>query len=272
MNFAKMQGNGNDFIIVEDFHNKLKGKEGELAKNICDRKFGVGADGLLIVRHTEQADVEMVIINSDGSYAAMCGNGIRCFVKYIFEKDIINKTNIKVLTGAGVKNILLEVTDNEVSSISVNMGIANFDPKAIPAICDEEIIKKEIIANGKKYEITALNMNIPHTVIFEKENFQIEEGKEIEYFPLFPERTNVNFCRILNRDVIEVRTWERGAGATLGCGTGNCASVVVCNKLGYVDNKVKVITPGGSLWVDIKDDGVYMIGDAKFICEGIYKL
>ncbi|MPQ44636.1 diaminopimelate epimerase [Clostridium tarantellae] len=270
MNFAKMQGNGNDFIIVEDFDNKLQGKESELAKHVCHRKFGIGADGLLIVRLTDKADIEMIIINSDGSYAAMCGNGIRCFIKYAFEKKIVTKEKINVLTGAGIKTISLKTKDGKVNSISVNMGQANFNPNAIPVKSNEEIINKEILANNKVYKITSLLMNIPHTVIFEEDNTNITEGNEIEKHPLFPEKTNVNFCKVINKSIIEVRTWERGAGATLGCGTGNCASAVVCNKLGFVDNKVKVITPGGSLWVHIKGDGVYMIGDAKFICEGTY--
>ena len=236
MKFSKMHGNGNDFIVIEDLNNEYLGKEGEIAQKMCHRRFGIGADGILIVRKNENCDIEMVIINSDGSYAAMCGNGIRCFAK----------------------------------SINVNMGFGDFKPKNIPALCDEEIIEKKVSVGNGNFEITSLLMGVPHTIIFEEEKYPIECGRDIEKYELFPQGTNVNFCKVIDRNTMEVRTWERGAGPTLACGTGNCASVIAANKLGLVDKEVKVIVPGGELKVNIEDDGVKMIGNASFICDGTY--
>lgn len=270
MNFVKMHGNGNDFIVIEDLDNKLIGKEAEIAKKMCHRRFGVGADGILLVRKNNDCDVEMVIINSDGSYAAMCGNGIRCFAKYVYDKGIVDKTELDVLTGAGVKKIFLTIHNDEVTCIKVNMGYSNFEPKSIPSLFDEEVIEKEVTIGDKQYKINSLLMNIPHTVIFENDETDIEEGNAIEHYNMFPERTNVNFCKKISENTIRVRTWERGAGPTLACGTGNCASAVVAHRLGYVGNHVHVIVPGGELDVHIEDDGIYMIGSAEFICEGCY--
>lgn len=270
MKFSKMHGNGNDFIVIEDLNNEYLGREEEIARKMCHRRFGIGADGILIVRKSEKYDIEMVIINSDGSYAAMCGNGIRCFAKYVYEKQIVKKDVMNVLTGDGVKRIFLETDKDKVDTINVNMGFGDFNPKNIPALCDEEIIEKNVIIGNKNFKITSLLMGVPHTIIFEEEKYPIEYGKDIEKYPLFQEGTNVNFCRIIDRGTIEVRTWERGAGPTLACGTGNCASVIAANKLGLVDKEVRVIVPGGELEVKIEDDGVKMIGNASFICDGTY--
>lgn len=271
MQFTKMQGNGNDFIIIEDLSNKFKGKEKELALKICNRRFGIGADGILLVRKSNIFDIEMEIINSDGSYAAMCGNGIRCFAKYIYEEGIVEKEDFDILTGDGVKKVFLDIDkNNKVKMIKVNMGDYNFNPESIPALSDKEIVEKEYNINGKLYRLNSLLMTIPHTVILEEQETPIEEGEYIEKYNIFPNKTNVNFCKVLNEDSIRVRTWERGAGATLGCGTGNCAAAVVANKLGYVGEKVKVIVPGGELLVHIQNNKVSMIGDAKYICKGDY--
>lgn len=270
MKFSKMHGNGNDFIVIEDLNNEYLGKEEEIAQKMCHRRFGIGADGILIVRKNENCDIEMVIINSDGSYAAMCGNGIRCFAKYVYEKGIVKKDVLDVLTGDGVKRIFLEIENDKVKSINVNMGFGDFKPKNIPALCEEEIIEKKVSVGNGNFEITSLLMGVPHTIIFEEEKYPIECGRDIEKYELFPQGTNVNFCKVIDRNTMEVRTWERGAGPTLACGTGNCASVIAANKLGLVDKEVKVIVPGGELKVNIEDDGVKMIGNASFICDGTY--
>jgi diaminopimelate epimerase len=257
-----MQGNGNDFIVIEDFDNNIK-NEGSLAKKLCDRKFGIGGDGILIVRNSSVAQIQMVIINSDGSYAAMCGNGIRCFAKYVYEKGFVDKTVMDIETGDGIKRAFLTLEDNKVTSITINMGIQSFKPELIPAEAEHELINKKVIINDKEYEITSLLMGVPHTVIIGQLNkFDVEEGKFIEKYSIFPKGTNVNFCEVINDKQINVKTWERGAGPTLACGTGSCAAVVAANKLGLVDKKVEVIIPGGSLLVEIKNDGVYMTGPA----------
>ena len=271
MNFVKMHGNGNDFIVIEDLNNGLKGQEGALAKKVCHRRYGIGADGILLVRRQNET-IEMVIINSDGSYAAMCGNGIRCFAKYVYDNSLVKDREFNVITGAGVKKISLTVDgNNKALEIKVNMGFPEFKPESIPCtIQGEDVIEKVIKANNKEYKINSLLMNIPHTVIFEEDETLIDEGNAIEHHEVFPERTNVNFCKVLNEDTVRVRTWERGAGATLACGTGNCASAVIANKLGFVGNRVNIIVPGGKLKVYIEDDGVYMIGNAEYICKGTY--
>lgn len=270
MKFTKMHGNGNDFIVIEDLDAKISDEQG-LARKLCSRNFGIGADGILIVRKSEIADIQMIIINSDGSNAAMCGNGIRCFAKYVWETKLVNKTPIDIETGDGVKVAYVEIAHNEVISVTINMGKPSFNPESIPALSNEEIINTNITIDTKKYNINSILMGVPHTVIIGKlSDFNIEEGKYIEKYNLFPRGTNVNFCEVIDRKELKVKTWERGAGPTLACGTGSCAAVVVANRLGLVDNNVKVGIPGGSISVEIKDDGVFMTGPAEIVFFGEY--
>lgn len=268
MKFYKMHGNGNDFIVIDDREGLFLGKEAEIAKKVCHRHFGVGADGILLVRNNEEADSEMVIINSDGSYAAMCGNGLRCFIKYIYDLGIVKKSNMKIMTGDGIKEVSLEIDGDKISTITVFMGNGNYDTAKIPANTGEKIIDYNLRANNKDYKITTMLLGVPHTVIFEEEETPIEEGREIEKHELFPNGTNVNFCEVIDRGNLKVRTWERGAGPTLACGTGNCAVAKAAYDKGYTNRKVKVQVPGGSLEVLIEEEGVYMIGNAEFICSG----
>ncbi|MBZ9688025.1 diaminopimelate epimerase [Clostridium estertheticum] len=272
MNFTKMQGTGNDFIVIEDFQGKYANLEG-LAIKLCDRHFGIGADGILIVTKSNIADIQMIIINADGSYASMCGNGIRCFAKYIFEKKYVQKENIKIETGDGVKLANISIKNGFAESVTINMGKYNFNPSSIPALVTEEIINKKIEANNKEYCITSMFMGVPHTIVFgRQEDYQVEEGRFIERHSSFPEKTNVNFCEIVGRDRIRVKTWERGAGPTLACGTGSCAAVVAANRLGYVDEKVEVQVPGGILSIEMVNDEVLMTGPAEITFEGHFFL
>ncbi len=272
INFTKMQGTGNDFIIIEDFEGKYKDLN-ELAKKLCNRHFGIGADGILIVRKSNIADIQMIIINADGSYASMCGNGIRCFAKYVFEKKHVQVENIKIETGDGIKLANIHIKDGKAESITINMGNYNFNPNSIPALAKEEIINKKLEVNQKQYYITSMFMGVPHTIVFVKQgDYEVEEGKFIENNNLFPEKTNVNFCEIVNENRIRVKTWERGAGATLACGTGSCASVVAANKLGYIGEKATVEVPGGILSIEIVKDQVLMTGPAEVTYEGQFFL
>ncbi|WP_124998337.1 diaminopimelate epimerase [Clostridium tagluense] len=272
MNFTKMQGTGNDFIVIEDFQGKYANLEG-LAIKLCDRHFGIGADGILIVTKSNIADIQMIIINADGSYASMCGNGIRCFAKYVFEKKYVQKENMKIETGDGVKLANICIKDGFAESVNINMGKYNFNPSSIPALSKSEIINKKIEVSNKEYYITSMFMGVPHTIVFGKqEEYQVEEGKFIEHLDLFPEKTNVNFCEIVGRNVIRVKTWERGAGPTLACGTGSCASVVAANRLGYIDKKVEVQVPGGVITVEIAKNEVLMEGPAEITFEGEFFL
>lgn len=270
MKFVKMQGTGNDFVVIDDRKNEFLGKEGELAKKVCHRRFGIGGDGILLVRNSNLADIEMIIINADGSYAAMCGNGIRCFAKYIFDEKIVKQNNIKIQTGDGIKVALIEEVQGKAEKIKINMGTPSFDPSLIPATLGHEIINYNIKVKDKEYKITSMLMGVPHTVIFgELKSFDIEEGKCIEKNKkLFPEGTNVNFCEVVDQNNIKVKTWERGAGATLACGTGCCAAVIACNRLGLTSSNVNVSVPGGLLQIEISKDGVFMSGDAAVTFSG----
>ncbi len=270
MEFFKMHGTGNDFIFIEDFENKYKGEESNMAKKLCHRRFGVGADGLVVVRNSEIAQAKMEIINSDGSWANMCGNAIRCFSKYCFEKNIVSTNVFDIETGDGVKTVEVFVDDNKiVTEVKVFMGEISFDGKLVPLNNKESLIDEEIIVDKKSYRATTLCVGVPHTVIIgEKNQYDVEEGSKIEKFNLFLEGTNVNFVEIVDRDNIKVKTWERGAGATYSCGTGCSAAAVVCNKLGHSNNLVNVYVPGGKLKIKIEGNKIYMIGPAEYICRG----
>lgn len=268
LKFTKMQGAGNSFVVFQDINEMCKDLS-KLAIKICDRNFGIGGDGILVARKSEIADIQMVIINSDGSYAGMCGNGIRCFGKYVYENKLVDKAIFTVETGDGIKICNLIMKDGVIDGVKINMGSGTFEPKEIPALSDTPIIEKEIMADGKKYSVSTLLLGVPHTVIIVNEgDFQVEEGAAIEKHNLFPKGTNVNFCRLIDKGEIKVDTWERGAGPTLACGTGSCASVVLCNKLKLVDKQVKVIVPGGILKIEITEDGVMMTGDAVNVFRG----
>lgn len=270
MKFTKMHGTGNDFIVINDLDLKCLNQESEIAKKMCHRRFGVGADGLILIRPSEVADIKMLIVNSDGSIPNMCGNAIRCFGRYVYDKKIVSKNIFEVETGDGIKVLELSIKDNgDVENIKVNMGKSSFDGKSIPLDNMDKLIDGRIEINNKVYNVTTLLMGVPHTIIFDNTNeFEVEEGKYIEKYPLFKEGTNVNFVKVVDKENIEVRTWERGAGATYSCGTGSCASVIASNLFKYVDKKVNVKVPGGCLIIEIIDDMVYMSGSAEFICEG----
>ncbi|MBB6631257.1 diaminopimelate epimerase [Clostridium algidicarnis] len=270
MNFKKMHGNGNDFIIIEDLNNEYLGKEGSIALKLCNRNFGIGADGILIVRNSKEADIEMVIINSDGSYASMCGNGIRCFAKYVYEEKIVEKTIINIKTGDGIKKVSLTLKGDNIEEITVYMGKPSLDPSNISEVSERPIINKPLEINNKIYIINSLHLGVTHTVIIDKlSNYKIEEGKFIEENSFFKMKTNVNFCEVLDRKSIKIKTWEVGAGPTLACGTGSCASAYMSYILGYTDNEVSVTVEGGTLKVRIEDgDNIYMIGNAENVFKG----
>ncbi|EJO5346965.1 diaminopimelate epimerase [Clostridium botulinum] len=269
MNFTKMNGTGNDFIVLDDRKGDFIDKEKELTKKLCNRHFSIGADGVLFVRESDtNAQIQMVIINSDGSYASMCGNGIRCFAKYVWEKKIVKENPMIIETGDGLKEAFLEFEEGKVKYITINMGEPIFEGNKISKQ-KEKIVNKNIRANGKEYAITAFHMGVPHTIIFDDlHEYDIEEGKNIEKLPLFKAGTNVNFCEIVNQNKIKVKTWERGAGPTLACGTGCCASAIASNLLGYTGKNTEVIVPGGKLFIEIKENGVFMKGPADICFRG----
>ena len=276
MLFSKMHGLGNDFIVID-----ARGKEdidyNSLAKRMCHRHIGVGADGLLLVLDSKLADIMMRIINSDGSEAEMCGNGIRCFSKYVFERGIVKKDKFKVETLAGI--IEPELILNEyglVEKVKVNMGKPSFKRKDIPMQGDPEsdAINTSIEVDGKEYKITSLLMGVPHTVLFVDDVEKVDIytlGPKIEKHEVFPRKTNVNFVQVIDKNNIKVRTWERGAGATYACGTGSCASVIASNLNGYTERKANVHLYFGTLEIEWQDSGtVFMTGPAEEVFVGEY--
>ena len=261
--FTKMQGTGNDFIVFEE--NDLDVSElNSIAEKLCDRHYGIGADGILVARKSEEADIEMIIINADGSDATMCGNGIRCFAKYLYENNIVNKKEIEIKTGDGIKTAFLKLKEDKVIGVKINMGIPDFNPEKIPVIFQEKVLKHQVIINGREYFITSLLLGVPHTVILgDLNSFDVTEGGFIEKDIRFPIGTNVNFCQVISPTEIIVKTWERGAGPTLSCGTGSCACAVVTNLFGLTNSLVKVKVPGGELMVEITTEGTFMTGPAE---------
>lgn len=269
MNFTKMQGTGNDFIVIEDFQLNHLSHQHELAKKLCDRRFGIGADGVLFVRESSIAEIKMDIVNSDGSYAAMCGNGIRCFAKYVYDEGIVSKENIKIETGDGIKIAYITVKNSKAEDITIDMGNFSLEPKNIPANVEDKIINKQLIIDNKEYKITSMLMGVPHTVVICNLNeIDVKEGKAIEKYELFPKGTNVNFCEIIDKSTVKVKTWERGAGPTLACGTGSCASVIASNLLDFTGKEVKVIVPGGEIFIKLNNDKVLMTGPAATVFKG----
>lgn len=279
LNFIKMHGLGNDFILINSTREKIEGiKLHSLAIEICDRHFGVGADGLLILWPSEKADFRMQIINSDGSEAEMCGNGIRCFALYVYENSEEKKEVISVETKAGIVIPAIIVEDNTIQGIEVDMGVPRLKRSQIPMLGDEKekVLNEEIKINNQTFKFTAVSMGNPHCIIFADnlDAINLEDiGPKIETNALFPESTNVEFVKVLNRNEIEVKVWERGAGVTLACGTGACAAVVAANLNNKTDKNVLVHLPGGDLAIAWEEDNhITMRGPAEKVFEGKYTL
>lgn len=272
MKFWKLHGIGNDFIAIDGRNDNIDCNDyGNLAKQVCHRRFSVGADGLLVVKDSNVADVEMVYYNSDGSRAEMCGNGLRCFVKFVYDNNIVRKEEFDVYTLDGIKKIKVNLKNNEIDSVRVNMGKGSFLAKDVPVDTkDEMFINKKVKILDKEFTLSSILMGVPHTVVL-SENLSLEElykyGKEIEKYKIFKEGTNVNFVKIEDENSIYVNTWERGCGYTLGCGTGMTASAVICNYLNKVGKCVNVTSQGGTVKINI-EDFVYMTGPSVKICEG----
>ncbi len=273
MKFWKLHGIGNDFVAIDGRKDNIDPDDyGDYAKRACHRKFSVGADGLLVVKNSDIADVEMVYYNSDGSRAAMCGNGLRCFVKFVYDNNIVKKDEFDVYTLDGIKKVKLNIKDGQIETIRVNMGQGSFLAKDVPVDTGvEKFINQKIDVLDREYTVTSILMGVPHTVIF-VDKLSMDEvekyGAEIEKHPTFPQKTNVNFVQILDDENILVKTFERGCGYTFGCGTGMTACVMVSNYIGKVGKSVNVTSEGGSVKIDLKDGFAYMTGPAVKICEG----
>lgn len=278
MKFTKMHGCGNDYVYV-DCTNDMIENPSEVSKYVSDRHFGIGSDGLILICSSETADFRMAMYNADGSEGAMCGNGIRCVAKYVYDKGLTDKENISIETKSGIKELELTVEDGKVSLVKVNMGAPILKAKDIPVDVDtEKCIDSDINVDGKDYKITCVSMGNPHAVTFIDEDvktFPIEKiGPKFENHPMFPDRVNTEFVQVLNRHEVNMRVWERGSGETLACGTGTCATVVACVLNGLTDDEVTVHLLGGDLFIkyDRENDTVWMTGPAVIAFEGTIEL
>lgn len=275
MRFTKMHGIGNDFIMVNALQTPLDEERlSEISHRLNDRKFGIGGDGLILVLPSKVADFKMRMLNPDGSESEMCGNGIRCFAKYVYDRKLINDTQVKVETLAGVKTLKLLLQGGKVNAVRVDMGVPHLLRSEIPMKGDDngQVIREPLKVEGQKFEITAVSMGNPHVIIFEDsvENFPVAKwGPLIENHKSFPQRTNVHFVKICGPGEVIVRTWERGAGETLACGTGACATVVACVLNNRTNRSVDVHLPGGDLRIEwMGDSRVLMTGPAEEVFEG----
>lgn len=277
MNFTKMQGLGNDFIIIEAASWKAAEDYQPFAEKMCNRYFGIGGDGLIITGRDNEADIFMRIFNSDGSEAMMCGNGIRCVARYAYERKWVGSREFAVRTQSGPKYPVLELESGQVSRVRVDMGEPVLESRAIPMDTDASNVGIRIETSQGLVEATAVSMGNPHCVILvdQVDSSQVEVlGPEIEHHPLFPQRTNVEFVQTLNTDEMIMRVWERGCGVTLACGTGACASVVAAVLNGRAGRTVLVHLLGGDLLIEWNEDNnhVYMTGPAETAFTGYIQI
>ncbi len=274
MNFTKMHGIGNDYIYV----NCMEGiafDPVQASIKLSDRRFGVGSDGIILICPSDTADFKMRMFNADGSEGKMCGNGIRCFAKYVYAKGLTQKTELKIDTLAGVRTANLTVENGEVTAVRVDMGAPILEPSRIPVKLDgESIIAREVSVGGGVWSITCVSMGNPHCVVFvdDVDALDLEKtGPAFENDPIFPDRVNTEFVQLIDESTVKMRVWERGSGETWACGTGACAVAVACIINGRVkSDAVNVRLRGGDLMIewDRAQDTVYMTGPASFVFEG----
>lgn len=274
MKFTKMHGCGNDYVYVNCLKERVDNPS-EVAKLVSDRHFGIGSDGLILIKSSDVADFEMDMYNADGSQGAMCGNGIRCVAKYVYDYGLTDKTSISVNTKSGIKYLELTIEDGKAALIRVNMGAPILEAAQVPVISDnEQVIDEPILVDGKEYHMTCVSMGNPHAVVYmdDVEQLNIEEiGPKFEKHQRFPDRVNTEFVKVLDKNTVQMRVWERGSGETLACGTGACAvaAATILNKLTDGD-QVTVHLLGGTLQItwDREENLIYMTGPATTVYDG----
>ena len=274
MKFTKMHGCGNDYVYVNCFQETVEHPE-EVSRRISDRHFGIGADGLILIKPSDKADFEMDMYNADGSSGAMCGNGIRCVAKYVYDYGLTDQTSISVDTKSGVKYLDLMVKDGRVEQVRVNMGAPELTASRIPVLSEtEQVIGRPVEIGGVEYRYTAVSMGNPHAVVFVEETdcLELEKiGPLFEHYSGFPDRINTEFVKVLDDRTVQMRVWERGSGETLACGTGACAVAVASVLNGVVKgNQVTVKLLGGTLQVewDREKNLIFMTGPAAVVFDG----
>ena len=274
MIFTKMHGLGNDYVCINCFRERVEDPSG-FARTLCDRHYGIGADGLILICPSKVSDFKMEIYNSDGSVAGMCGNGIRCLGKYVYDYGLTGKETLSIETKSGIRNMHLQIRDGKACGAMVDMGVPRLNAHSIPILSEKDlVINDPIEVQEKSYRMTGISMGNPHAVIFSEEinGIPLEEtGRELEFHPRFPERANIEFCHVTARDRMEVRVWERGVGETLACGTGACAAVVASVLNDLTDEEVIVKLLGGELSVrwDRKVNHVFLEGPAVKVFDGV---
>lgn len=275
--FTKMHGLGNDYVYIDAINQKIQ-NELKLAKFVSNRHFGIGSDGLILICESKVADFKMRMFNSDGSEAEMCGNGIRCVGKFVYDKGFTSKTTVTIETLAGIKTLKLNIKDKKVETVRVDMGEPILEADKIPVISKEEPVKNlELEAENRKFKFTCVSMGNPHaiTIVENTKEFEVERyGKILEVDKAFPKKANIEFAQVIDKENIKMRVWERGAGETLACGTGACATAVACNLLNLTGRKVNIELLGGILNIEWNenDNHIYMTGPAVTVFDGeLYK-
>lgn len=274
MKFTKMHGLGNDYVYVNCFEEKIDNPPA-VARFVSDRHFGIGSDGLIMINPSKTADFEMEMYNADGSRGEMCGNGIRCVAKYVYDYGLTDKTQISVETLGGIKYLDLAVEDGKVSLVKVDMGKPELEADLIPIISErEQVIDEPIEVDGKEYHMTGVSMGNPHTVVYvdDVKGLDLEKiGPKFENHERFPKRINTEFVHCIDRQTVEMRVWERGSGETLACGTGACAVAVSSILNNLTDTQVTVKLLGGDLQIewDREKDRVFMTGPATVVFDGV---
>ena len=274
MIFTKMHGLGNDYVCINCFRERVEDPPG-FARALCDRHYGIGADGLILICPSKVSDFKMEIYNSDGSVAGMCGNGIRCLGKYVYDYRLTGKETLSIETKSGIRNMHLHIPDGKACGAMVDMGVPRLNAHSIPILSEKDLVINDPIEVQKKnYRMTGISMGNPHAVIFLEEinGISLEEtGRELEFHPRFPERANIEFCHVTARDRMEIRVWERGVGETLACGTGACAAVVASVLNDLTDEEVIVKLLGGELSVrwDREVNHVFLEGPAVKVFDGV---
>ena len=277
MKFTKMQGAGNDYVYVDCTKLPLANPS-EVAVRVSDRHFGIGSDGLILIKPSDKADFFMEMYNADGSQGQMCGNGIRCVGKYVYDNGLTDKTTVNVETLAGIKYLDLTVEDGKVVLVKVDMGKPMLRPEEVPVVSEkEEVIDEPITVDGQEYRMTCVSMGNPHAVVFidqDVKEFPLETvGVKFENHERFPKRVNTEFVNVLDRHTAQMRVWERGSGERLACGTGACAVAVACALNGLTEDEVTVKLLGGDLQIkwDREKNTVYMTGPAEVVFDGEWK-
>ncbi len=280
MKFTKMHGCGNDYIYINALKETIaESRKTELVRKMCDRHYGIGADGVIFICESRIADFEMEMYNADGSRGEMCGNGIRCVAKYVYEKGMTKKCSLQIVSHGCTIPVSLQIENEKVVNVRVNMGSPMLRPEQIPVLeCEsrEAAVNERLEVLGKMYRMTCVSMGNPHAVLLIKDldEISIEQlGRNIERHPRFPKRTNVEFVQVLSRQCIKMRVWERGSGETLACGTGACAALTACVLNNLTDSQVTVKLLGGQLQImwDREQNQIYMQGPAETVFEGEFE-